>query len=123
MNEYLERKLKSCDYFDKPTTTVFEKEPFIKCYNLEGGNPDRVFVTFKLGAIAKHNDGDYNIIYAEEASDGCSFFGALSPDRKKYVFEIDGHRCKNVLELLEYAQSLEGSQLNLVQDEVEFMDI
>jgi hypothetical protein len=28
-----------------------------------------------------------------------------------------------VPELLEYAKSLEGAQLNLVQDEVEFMDI
>lgn len=123
MNDYLERKLKSRDYFDKPTTTVFEKTPFVKCYNIEGSSPDEVFVTFKLGAIAKHNDGDYNIIYAEEASDDCAFFGAQHPDRTKYVFEIDGHRCKNVPELLEYAKSLEGAQFNLVQDEVEFMDI
>ena len=123
MNEHLERKLKNRDYFDKPTTTVFEKEPFIKCYNLEGGHPDRVFVTFKLGAIAKLSNGDYDIVYAEDASDGCSFFGAQSPTRKKYVFEIDGHRCKNVPELLEYAKTLEGSQFNLVKDEVEFMDI
>lgn len=123
MNENLERKLKNRDYFDKPTTTVFEKEPFIKCYNIEGCRPDEVFITFKLGAITKLNNGDYDIVYAEKASDGCSFFGAQSPDRKKYVFEIDGHRCKNVPELLEYAKTLEGSQFNLVQDEVEFMDI
>lgn len=123
MNDYLERKLKSRDYFDKPTTTVFEKAPFIKCYNMESRTPNTVFVTFKLGAIAKTNSGDYDIVYAEEASDGCAFFGAQSPTRKKYVFEIDGHRCKNVPELLEYAKSLEGSQFNLVQEEVEFMDI
>jgi hypothetical protein len=123
MNEYLERKLKNRDYFDKPSTTVFEKEPFIKCYNLEGGHPNEVFVTFKLGAIAKLSNGDYDIVYAGDASDGCSFFGAQSPTRKKYVFEIDGYRCKNVPELLEYAKTLEGSQFNLVQDEVEFMDI
>lgn len=123
MNENLERKLKNRNYFDKPTTTVFEKEPFIKCYNLESSRPDEWFVTFKLGAIAKLSNGDYDIVYAEDASDGCSFFGAQSPDRKKYVFEIDGHRCKNVPELLEYAKTLEGSQFNLVQDEVEFMDI
>lgn len=123
MNDYLERKLKTCDYFDKPGTTVFEKAPFVKCYNVESSTPDEFFVTFKLGAIAKTRSGDYDIVYAEEASDGCSFFGAQSPTRKKYVFEIDGHRCKNVPELLEYAKSLEGTQFNLVQDEVEFMDI
>lgn len=123
MNENLERKLKNRNYFDKPGTTVFEKEPFIKCYNLESSHPDRWFVTFKLGAIVKLSNGDYDIVYAEDASDGCSFFGPQSPTRKKYVFEIDGHRCKNVPELLEYAKTLEGSQLNLTQDEVEFMDI
>ena len=123
MNDYLEKKLKGRDYFDKPTTTVFEKAPFIKCYNLESSTPNEVFVTFKLGAIAKTTRGDYDIVYAEEASDGCAFFGAQSPDRKKYVFEIDEYRCKNVPELLEYAKSLEGTQFNLVQDEVEFMDI
>ena len=123
MNDYLERKLRNRNYFDKPGTTVFEKTPFVKCYNLEGSTPDEFFVTFKLGAIAKLSNGDYNIVYAEEASDGCSYFGGQAPDRKKYVYEIDGHRCKNVVELLEYAKSLEGAQLNLVQDEVEFMDI
>jgi hypothetical protein len=123
MNEYLERKLRNRDYFDKPTTTVFEKAPFIKCYNLESSRPNEVFVTFKLVAIVKLNSGDYDIVYAEQASDGCSYFGSQSPDRKKYVYEIDGHRCKNVPELLEYAKTLEGSQFNLVQDEVEFMDI
>jgi hypothetical protein len=123
MNEYLERQLKNRNYFNKPTTTVFEKEPFIKCYNLESNAPNEAFVTFKLGAIAKLSNGDYDIVYAERASDGCLFFGAQSPTRKKYVFEIDGYRCKNVPELLEYAKSLEGTQFNLAQDEVEFMDI
>lgn len=123
MNDYLERKLKDRDYFNKPTTTVFEKEPFIKCYIVESSTPDRVFVTFKLGAIVKTNSGNYDIVYAERASDGCSFFGPQNPTSKKYVFEIDGHRCKNVPELLEYAKSLDGAQFNLVQDEVEFMDI
>lgn len=123
MNDYLERKLKGRDYFDKPGTTVFEKTPFVKCYNMESSTPDELFVTFKLGAIAKTNRGNYDIVYAEEASDGCSFFGAQSPTCRKYVFEIDGHRCRNVPELLEYAKSLEGTQFNLVQDEVEFMDI
>ena len=123
MNDYLERKLKNRGYFDKPTTTVFEKAPFVKCYNVESSTPNEVFVTFKLGAIAKLNSGDYDIVYAAEASDGCSYFGGQTPNRTKYVYEIDGHRCKNVVELLEYAKSLEGMQLNLVQDEVEFMDI
>ena len=123
MNDYLKRKLKNRDYFDKPTTTVFEKAPFIKCYNVEGNTPNEVFVTFKLGAIAKLSNGSYDIIYAEEASDGCSYFGSRPPTSTKYVFEIDGYRCKNVPELLEYAKSLEGTQFNLVQDEVEFMDI
>ena len=89
MNDYLKRKLKNRDYFDKPTTTVFEKAPFIKCYNVEGNTPNEVFVTFKLGAIAKLSNGSYDIIYAEEASDGCSYFGGQAPDRKKYVFEIE----------------------------------
>ena len=123
MNEYLERKLKDRNYFGKPTTTVFEKEPFIKCYNLESSTPNEAFVTFKLGAIVKLNNGDYDIIYAEVASDGCCYFGGQSTKRKKYVFEIGEHRCKNVPELLEYAKSLEGPQFNLAQDEVEFMDI
>ena len=123
MNDYLKTKLKNRNYFDKPGTTVFEKTPFIKCYDVEGSTPNAIFVTFKLGAIAKCSDGDYDIIYAEPASDGCSYFGVQSPTRKKYVFEIGEHRCKNVVELLEYAKSLEGTQFNLVQDEVEFMDI
>lgn len=123
MNEYLERKLKNRDYYNKPTTTVFENTPFIRCYNIESNTPNEAFVSFKLGAIARTNSGDYDIVYTEQASDGCTFFGAQHPDRKKYVFEIDGHRCKNVPELLEYAKSLEGTQFNLVQDEVEFMDI
>ena len=43
MTDYLERKLKNRDYFDKPTTTVFEKAPFIRCYNLESVTiPDSV---------------------------------------------------------------------------------
>ena len=123
MNEYLERKLRNRDYFDKPTTTVFENAPLIKCYNLESSRPNEVFVTFKLGAIAKLRSGDYDIVYAEQASDGCSYFGSQSPDRRKYVYEIDGHRCMNVPELLEYAKTLGSAQFNLVQDEVEFMDI
>lgn len=123
MNDYLERKLKNRNYFDKPGTTVFEKTPFVKCYNVESSTPNEVFVTFKLGAIAKLSTGDYDIVYAEEASDGCSYFGVQSPSHKKYVYEIGEHRCRNVVELLEYAKSLEGTQFNLVQDEVEFMDI
>ena len=123
MNDYLERKLRNRGYFDMPTTTVFEKTSFIKCYNLECNAPNEVFVTFKLGAIAKLPNGDYDIVYAAQASDGASYFGAQSPTRKKYAFEIDGHRCRNVPELLEYALSLEGASFNLVQDEVEFMDI
>ena len=123
MNDYLERKLRNRGDFDKPTTTLFEKTPFIKCYNLECSAPNAVFVTFKLGAIAKLPNGDYDIVYAAQASDGASYFGAQSPTRKKYVFEIDGHRCRNVPELLEYALSLKCAPFTLVQDEVEFMDI
>ncbi len=123
MNDYLERKLKNRNYFDKPTTALFEKTPVVRCYNLESSTPNKAFMTFKLGAIAKRPDGDYDIVYAEVASDDCCYFGAQSPDRKKYVFEIDGHRCRNVPELLEYAKTLEGAPFNLVQDEVEFMDI
>lgn len=123
MDEYLERKLKNRNYFDKPGTIVFEKKPLVKCYNMESSTPHEFFVTFKLGAIAKTTRGEYDIVYAEEASDGCSYFGGQAPDRKKYVYEIGDHRCKNVIELMEYAKSLEGTQLNLVQDEVEFMDI
>ena len=123
MNDYLKSKLRKRNYFDKPGTTVFEKTPFIKCYDIEGCSPNAIFATFKLGAIAKCSDGNYDIIYAEEASDGCSYFGSRPPTSTKYVFEIDGYRCKTVTELLEYAKSLEGTQFNLVQDEVEFMDI
>ena len=123
MNKFLEQNLKDRGFDKNHDITLFEKTPFIKCYNLESSRPNEVFVTFKLGAIAKLSNGDYDIVYAEQASDGCSFFGAQSPDRRKYVYEIDGHRCKNVPELLEYAKSLEGAQFNLVQDEVEFMDI
>lgn len=123
MNDYLERKLKNRNYLDKPTTILFEKTPVVRCYNQESSTPYEVFAIFKLGAIAKLPDGYYDIVYAEQASDGCSYFGAQSPSRKKYLFEIDGHRCKNVPELLEYAKTLEGTSFSLVQDEVEFMDI
>jgi len=123
MNDYLEKKLKNRGYFDMPTTTVFEKNPLVRCYNLTCSTPNEVFATFRLGAIVKLKNGDYDIVYAEQASDGCSYFGAQSPTRKKYAFEIDGHRCRNVPELLEYAKTLEITPFNLVQDEVEFMDI
>lgn len=107
----------------KQNVTVFEKTPSVKCYNVNGYRPDVPFVTFRLGSIEKLPDGNYDILYAGEASDGCIKFGPQSPDQTKYVFEIDGHRCKNIPELLEYAKSLECSRLNLTRDEVEFMDI
>lgn len=107
----------------KPGVTVFEKTPTVKCYNVRGHRPDKPFVTFKLGSIEIFTDGNYDIFYAGEASDHCFKFGRQAPNQTKYVFEIDGHRCKNIPELLEYAKSLECSRLNLTQDEVEFMDI
>ena len=107
----------------KPNVTVFEKTLIVKCYNVHGHRPDEPFVTFKLGSIEIFTDGNYDIFYAGEASDHCFKFGRQAPNQTKYVFEIDGHRCKNIPELLEYAKSLECSQLNLTQDEVEFMDI
>ena len=107
----------------KPGVTVFEKTPTVKCYNVRGHRPDEPFVTFKLGSIEIFADGNYDIFYAGEASDHCFKFGTQPPDQTKYVFEIDGQHSKNIPELLEYAKSLECSQLNLIQDEVEFMDI
>ena len=107
----------------KPGVTVFEKTPTVKCYNVRGHRPDEPFVTFELGSIEIFADGNYDIFYAGKASDGCIKFGRQAPNQTKYVFEIDGHRCKNIPELLEYAKSLECSRLNLTQDEVEFMDI
>ena len=104
-------------------TTVFEKMSTVKCYNVNGHRPDVPFVTFKLGSIEILPSGNYDILYAEEADDGCFKFGPQAPNQTKYVFEIDGHRCKNIPELLEYAKSLECRRLNLTQDEVEFMDI
>lgn len=121
MNDFLKTNLKSRGYFDKPTTTVFEKTPLVKCYDMS--SQDELFVTFKLGAIAKTNNGYYDIAYAEIASDGCLYFGIQKPASNMYVYEINGHRCKNVPELLEYAKSLECRSLKLTQDEVEFMDI
>lgn len=107
----------------KPNVTVFEKTQVVKCYNVNGHRPDEPFVTFRLGSIEILPNGNYDIIYAEEASDGCFKFGSQSPNQTKYVFEIDCRRCKNIPELLEYAKSLECNRLNLTQDEVEFMDI
>ena len=107
----------------KPNVTVFEKTQVVKCYNVNGHRPDVPFVTFRLGSIEIFADGNYDIFYAGEASDGCIKFGRQPPNQTKYVFEIDGHRCKNIPELLEYAKSLEYSRLNLTRDEVEFMDI
>lgn len=107
----------------KQYVTVFEKKSVVKCYNVTGYRPDEPFVTFRLGSIKIFADGNYDIFYDGEASDGCIKFGPQPPDQTKYVFEIDGHRCKNIPELLEYAKSLECSRLELTQDEVEFMDI
>ena len=107
----------------KPNVTVFEKTQVVKCYNVNGHRPDVPFVTFRLGSIEIFADGNYDIFYAGEASDGCIKFGRQAPNQTKYVFEIDGHRCKNIPELLEYAKSLEYSRLNLTRGEVEFMDI
>ena len=111
------------NYCTKPNVTVFEKTPTVKCYNVKGHRPDEPFVTFRLGSIKILPGGNYEIFYAGEADDGCIKFGPQSPNQTRYVFEIDGRRCKNVPELLEYAKSLECSRLNLTQDEVEFMDI
>ena len=107
----------------KQYVTIFEKKPTVKCYNVNGHRPDEPFVTFRLGSIEIFADGRYDIFYAEEASDHCFRFGFQAPNQTKYVFEIEGHRCKNIPELLEYAKSLECSRLNLTRDEVEFMDI
>lgn len=107
----------------KPNVTVFEKTPTVKCYNVNGIRPDVPFVTFRLGSIKILPNGNYDIRYAEEASDHCFNFGSQAPNQTKYVYEIDGHRCKNIPELLEYAKSLERRRLELTRDEVEFMDI
>ena len=107
----------------KPNVTVFEKTLTVKCYNVHGFRPNVPFVTFRLGSIKILPNGNYDIIYAEEASDGCIKFGPQSPNQTKYVFEIDGHRCKNIPELLEYAKTLKCRRLDLTRDEVEFMDI
>lgn len=123
MNDFLEEKLKGLSYYNPATTTLFEKTPLVKCYDQEGSNPNRAFVTFKLGAIVKFYAAFYNIVYAEPASDRCSCFGEQALNSERYIFEIDDRRCKNLAELIEFAKSLEGTQLNLVQDEVEFMDI
>lgn len=111
------------NHYAKPNTTVFEKKPTVKCYNVTGYRPDEPFVTFRLGSIMILPSGKYNIFYDGEASDHCFQFGPQAPNQTKYVYEIDGHRCKNIPELLEYAKSLEYRRLNLTQDEVEFMDI
>ena len=111
------------NHYAKQNVTVFEKTPVVKCYNVNGYRPDVPFVIFRLGSIKISDTGNYDIIYAETASDGCFNFGFQPPNQTKYVFEIEGHRCKNVPELLEYAKSLECRRLNLTRDEVEFMDI
>ena len=107
----------------KPNVTVFEKTPTVKCYNVHGYRPNVPFVTFRLGSIEIFADGNYDIFFAGKASDGCIKFGRQPPNQTKYVFEIDGRRCKNIPELLEYAKMLECSRLELTRDEVEFMDI
>ena len=107
----------------KQNVTVFEKTQLVKCYNVNGHRPDVPFVTFRLGSIKILPDGNYDIRYAEEASDHCFNFGPQPPNQTKYVFEIDGYRCKNIPELLEYAKTLESRRLDLTRDEVEFMDI
>ena len=111
------------NHYAKPNTTVFEKKSTVKCYNVTGCCPNVPFVTFRLGSIMILPGGNCDIFYDGEASDHCFQFGPQPPNQTKYVFEIDGHRCKNIPELLEYAKSLECRRLNLTQDEVEFMDI
>ena len=126
MNKFLEQNLKDRGFDKNHDITLFEKTPVVKCYEMDRFSSDRPMVTFHMGAIVQREEDDgtvYNIVYSERASDGCLYFGSFSANDTYYVFEINGHICKTIVELLEYAKSLEGPQLALTTDNVEFMDI
>ena len=128
MNKFLEQNLKDRGFDKNHDITLFEKTPIVKCYEGDQFPSGRTMVTFHMGAIVQREDDEfggtvYNIVYSERASDGCLYFGGFSANDTYYVFEINGHICKTIIELLEYAKSLEGPQLALTTDNVEFMDI
>lgn len=128
MNKFLEQNLKDRGFDKNYDITLFEKTPVVKCYERDQFPSGRTMVTFHIGAIVHREDDEFDgtvycIVYSERASDGCLCFDGFSANDTYYVFEINGHICKTIVELLEYAKSLEGPQFNLAQDEVEFMDI
>lgn len=127
MNKFLEQNLKEHGFDKNLNVILFEKTPVVKCYEKKHFPSNRAMVIFHMGAIVQQDDEFdgiiYNIVYSERASDGCCYFGGFCENETHYVFDINGHICKTVLELLEYAKSLESPQLALTTDNVEFMDI
>jgi len=128
MNKFLEQNLKDRGFDENHTIILFEKTPVVKCYEGDQFPSGRTMVTFHMGAIVQRENDEfdgtvYYIVYSEQASDGCLYFGGFSANDTYYVFEINGHICKTIVELLDYAKSLEGPQLALTTDNVEFMDI
>lgn len=127
MNKFLEQNLKDHGFDKNHDITLFEKTPVVKCYERNNFPSGRVMVTFHMGAIVQQDDDNddtvYNIVYSQRASDGCTYFGGFWGNETHYVFVINDYICKTIVELLEYAKSLEGPQLALTTDNVEFMDI
>lgn len=117
MSEFLEKNLKMRYYTDNRTDLEifrFKEEPEIDCYKSSG---ESWHVKFKIGAIIHGFSEQYDIVYAERASDGCAAFGVQSKDKKDYQFEYNGVRYSTVCELLQHLLSKNDLLYNVESDD------
>lgn len=120
MSEFLENNLKQRLYLDNRTDIEiirFKDEPVIDCYMR--GN-EGCHVKFKVGAFIRNKnpeDEEYNVVYAERASDGCAAFGVQKKDRRDYIFEHDGTRFPTLWELFDHLNSKNDLMYNVESDD------
>ena len=120
MSEFCEKNLRNRFYLDNRTDIEivrFKDEPEIDCYKSSG---ESWHVKFKIGAIIHNTTGlvdQYDIVYAERASDGCAAFGPQKKDKRDYIFEYNGTRYSTVYDLLQHLNSKNDLLYNVESDD------